>query len=432
MLLFSENTSPRLRYITGFIGEALTGQPISLTTDIQTYEQYTGPRINYSTRITPVIDLQVQPAGLLFEEGVHPQQILVGNSNGYPVFFETGGDFPFDIFAASFYLLSRYEEYLPYTPDFYGRYPHTASLAFKNGFLNSPVVNHWLQDLKRVLQGLYPDFKLRKQIFRFHPTYDIDEAFAFRYKGWMRNLGGYCRDLFRGNRAACKQRLKVLTGKQTDPYDAFDYMDQLHKQFGLAPLYFFLLAARTGQVDKNTDPYGKPMQQLVQRLAANYTTGIHPSWQSGDNESLLISEKELLASYTGKPVTASRQHFLRFTLPDGYRRLLKAGVREDHSMGYGMVNGFRASVASPFCWYDLEQETSTGLLIYPFCYMDANSYFELQHTPAQALEEMRHYYREVKKVNGLLITLWHNTFLGTDPRFAGWKEIYSTFLKEIN
>lgn len=431
MLLFTENITPRLRYITGFIGEALTGQPISLTTDIQTYEQYNGPRINYSTRITPVIDLQVQPAGLLFEEGVHPQQILVGNSNGYPVFFETGGDFPFDIFAASFYLLSRYEEYLPYTKDMYGRYPHTDSLAFQQGFLDKPVVNYWLQDLKKVLQGLFPDLTFKAQEFRFLPTYDIDEAFAYRHKGWVKNLGGLCRDLFKGNIVACKQRLQVLMDKQTDPYDSFDRMGQLHQQYGLSPLYFFLLAARTGYVDKNTDPSGKPMQQLVQRIAAMYPTGIHPSWQSGDDSSLLIKEKELLASLSGKPVTVSRQHYLRFTLPEGYRRLMKAGICEDHSMGYGMVNGFRASVACPFYWYDLEQETITDLLIFPFCYMDANSFFELQHTPAQALEEMRHYYHEVKKVNGLLITLWHNTFLGTDPRFAGWKEAYTSFLKEI-
>jgi hypothetical protein len=432
MLLFAENITPRLRYITGFIGEALTGQPISITTDFQAYEQATGPKINYSTRISSVNDLQVQPAGLLFEEGIQPQAIRCGNSNGYTVFFETGGDFPFDIFAASFYLLSRYEEYLPFTKDLYGRYPHTASLAFQQGFLDKPMVNYWLQDLKKVLQGMFPGLELREPAFRFLPTYDIDEAFAFRHKGWLRNTGGWLRDLFRGNLAQCRQRLLVLKGKQPDPYDAFDTMDELHQQYALSPLYFFLLASKRGQVDKNTDPSGEAMQQLVRRIAAVYQTGIHPSWQSGDEEALLISEKKQLQTLTGKPVTISRQHYLRFTLPEGYRRLLAAGILEDHSMGYGMVNGFRASVASPFYWYDLQQESSTALLLYPFCYMDANSFYELKHMPAQALEEMMMYYHEVKKVNGSLITLWHNTFLGTDPRFAGWKEVYTRFLQEIS
>lgn len=100
-------------------------------------------------------------------------------------------------------------------------------------------------------------------------------------------------------------------------------------------------------------------------------------------------------------------------------------------MGYGSINGFRASVASPFYWYDLEKEQVTSLLLHPFCFMEANSFFEQRATPEQALEEMRHYHREVKKVNGQLITIWHNTFLGMDPMYAGWKEVYARFVKEV-
>lgn len=432
MIVYSPNISNRLTYIVKFIAEELTGQPFIITRDPAAYIAYAGPAINYSPQGIRDVELRVTPHSLLFEKGIQRQEITISGHNGYPFFFAGDGDIPFDVFAASFYLLSRYEEYLPYTKDLNGRYPHTASLAFQQGFLDKPLVNYWLQDLRNVLQGIFPDCTLKKPAFRFLPTYDIDEAFAFRHKGWMRNTGGWLRDLFRGKLKQCGQRLHVLKGEEPDPYEAFDAMDRLHEQFGLSPLYFFLLAAKRGQVDKNTDPSGVAMQQLVRRLAAAYPTGIHPSWQSGDDESLLISEKKLLQSITGKPVTVSRQHYLRFTLPEGYRRLLAAGIHEDHSMGYGMVNGFRASVASPFYWYDLQQESSTALLLYPFCYMDANSFYELKHTPAQALEEMMMYYREVKKVNGLLITLWHNTFLGTDPRFAGWKDVYTRFLQEIS
>lgn len=432
MIVYSPNISNRLRYIVKFIAEELTGQNCIITRDPAEFIAYAGPAINYSTQGIREVELRIMPHSLLFEEGIQRLSIVSCDWNGHPAFFPGDGDIPFDLFSASFYLLSRYEEYLPYTKDLYGRYPHTASLAYQQGFLDKPLINYWLQDLKNVLQGKFPDFTFNDSPFRFLPTYDIDEAFAFRHKGWLRNAGGWLRDLFSGNLIQCRQRLHVLNGKQPDPFDAFDTMDQLHQQYALSPLYFFLLAAKRGPVDKNTDPSGQPMQQLVRRIAAFYQTGIHPSWQSGDDEALLISEKKQLQALTGKPVTVSRQHYLRFTLPEGYRRLLTSGIHEDHSMGYGMVNGFRASVASPFYWYDLQQESSTSLLVYPFCYMDANSFYELKHTPAQALEEMRMYYREVKNVNGLLITLWHNTFLGTDPRFAGWKDVYATFLQEIS
>ena len=101
-------------------------------------------------------------------------------------------------------------------------------------------------------------------------------------------------------------------------------------------------------------------------------------------------------------------------------------------MGYGSINGFRASVASPFYWYDLEKEETTGLLIYPFCFMEANSFFEQKYSPQQALDEIRQYYNTVKSVKGTFISIWHNTFLGTDKLFTGWREVYEKFIKEIS
>lgn len=133
---------------------------------------------------------------------------------------------------------------------------------------------------------------------------------------------------------------------------------------------------------------------------------------------------------TGIKISASRQHYIRFELPRTYRTLAEAGIREDYSMGYGSINGFRASVASPFYWYDLEREQTTALLLYPFCFMEANAFFEEGLSAMQALDEMYRYYHAVRKVNGLFITVWHNTFLGTDPLYRGWREAYAQFFRE--
>src|SRR4030095_3208799 len=104
------------------------------------------------------------------------------------------------------------------------------------------------------------------------------------------------------------------------------------------------------------------------------------------------------------------------------------GIEDDFSMGYGSINGFRASVASAFHWYDLEDEKQTKLLIHPFCFMEANSFFEQKLTAQQALEELQHYYKAVRLVSGTLITIWHNSFLGTSELFKGWKEVYQEFI----
>jgi hypothetical protein len=96
-------------------------------------------------------------------------------------------------------------------------------------------------------------------------------------------------------------------------------------------------------------------------------------------------------------------------------------------MGYGSINGFRASVATSFLWYDLKTNEQTGLMVHPFCFMDANAYYEAGASPATAAEELKQYEDRVRSVNGTLITIWHNSFLGTAPAFEGWKEMYRQF-----
>ena len=46
------------------------------------------------------------------------------------------------------------------------------------------------------------------------------------------------------------------------------------------------------------------------------------------------------------------------------------------------------------------------------------------------MAELLHYYHRIKKAGGLMITIWHNSILGSDTEFAGWKDVYETFLKE--
>ena len=195
--------------------------------------------------------------------------------------------------------------------------------------------------------------------------------------------------------------------------------------------YFFLVANKNGKYDKNIDVGNPEYQQLVQSLASKYAIGLHPSWASGDSPSLLTKEKSVLEHMVSRSITNSRQHYIRFELPATYRRLLVLGITNDYSMGYGSINGFRASIASSYYWYDLKNEEKTKLQIHPFCFMDANAFYEQNLSAEAASQELIHYYNAVKSVNGTMITIWHNNFLGTDPNLAGWKEVYQQFVSSI-
>jgi hypothetical protein len=145
----------------------------------------------------------------------------------------------------------------------------------------------------------------------------------------------------------------------------------------------------------------------------------------------LKSEKHALERITQNKCTISRQHYIRLTLPETYRKLINTGITDDYSMGYGSINGFRASVASPFYWFDLERNEATNLLIHPFCWMDANSYFEQQLSADEAFIELQNYYNIVKQVGGNCTIILHNSFLTEQPQWVPWRDMYETFLSMI-
>ncbi len=425
LLLFSPTFTPRLQYSCNFICKELLSIDVEIISSEAAFKNYDGIKINYSINKICEKELHISPVDLLFQQNIEPQIIDFFEVNNNKTFFKTNAPgFPFDIFAASFYLISRYEEYLPNQKDMYGRYAHENSLAFKEGFLNIPLVNIWVKDLARSIQDKFPEFTIHDSPFTFIPTYDIDIAYAYKYKGLARNIGGFFK-------SPGWERILVLCGLKKDPFDVYDWLNNLHEKLSLQPVYFFLVAAQNGQYDKNILPSTKAMQQLANSHAKKYTVGLHPSWQTWEENELLKKEKEQLERMCEMKINSSRQHYIRFNLPDGYRKLLEAGFADDYSMGYGSINGFRASVASSFNWFDLAKNEATNLRIHPFCFMEANSYYEQKITAANAYEEMMHYFTVCKEANGTLITIWHNHMIGPDKLYKGWGEMYEKFLQTI-
>lgn len=428
--VYSHTASPRLQYVLQFLS-GYYKQPFELITEKERFLSNPNFKINYTKEPLPD-SFHIAPVGLLFEKNIHPVAVnCFTTSAGYKALFPTTEDnIGFDLFAALFYLLSRYEEYLPHQKDSYGRYAHQNSTAWKNDFLQLPLINIWLDHFRNVLLQFSSE-RPALPLFRFLPTYDIDMAWSYCHKGFLRHAGGILKAVINKQWTGVRDRIKVLSGSAKDPFDCYEWLHQLHTAHALKPLYFFHVGQRKGTYDKNISTRSKAFQTLVKQIASHYTIGLHPSWQSGDEPFRLPQEKNVLETIIQRPVSLSRQHYIRFTLPQTFRQLIATGITDDYSMGYGSINGFRASVAASFYWYDLEKEKQTSLLLHPFCFMDANAFYEQQLSPDEAAAELDHYYNEVKKVKGTLITIWHNNILGTDTAFKGWKELYQNFIETL-
>ena len=424
ILLYTENISARLSYSCHFILKEQLGVEYIITNKKEDCSNTVHFIINYSATKIESPSFQIIPHGLLAEKGIKEQEINCFLVKDTTAFFKSTDDVGFDVFAATFYLISRYEEYLPHQKDVYGRYAHENAVAFKNNFLDKPVVNIWMQWLAESLQGTFPDIKFYRPEFKTMLTYDIDMAWSYRHKGIIRNIGGFiAKPSF--------QRLLVLLGFKKDPYDSYEFLNISVERKELTQLYFFLVAKRLSKYDKNISPNRKPMKRLIREQAKIHSIGLHPSWLSNRHNSILIKEKKKLEKIAGNPIVNSRQHYINFNLPETFQQLLASGIQNEFSMGYGSINGFRASVASSFFWYDLSIEKTTTLRLFPFCFMDANSYYEQKQHTEDSLKELMHYKKQCEDVNGLLIPIFHNNFLGDDEAFQGWQELYTKFIASL-
>jgi hypothetical protein len=432
MLIYTHQISNRLKYATDVFFGGMMGVEVNLTTSLAEFNAHQGSKLNYSDDPS-LPGLHIPPAALLFEKGIREQQLQVGVWKEIPVLFSSNSEakVSFDPLAASFYLLSRYEEYLPHRSDRYGRYLPENSVALKEGFLHRPIVNIWAREVASKIAQIYPSFTTAERNFKVVSTVDIDNAFAYRQKGFMRTLGGFAKDVTQFDFDNFKKRFLSVMGRYDDPFDTYEELNRMHKDYPVKAVYFFLLADYAHN-DKGVSYRSKNFQKLIKSIGDYHDIGIHPGFQSNFHPQRLVKEVKRLEKISHREVVRSRQHFLMMKFPDTYRRLLGLGITSDYSMGYAQLPGFRAGTCDPYPFYDLDAEVSTTLILHPFTVMDAtlNLYMELK--PQEAIAQTKKLIEEVKAVNGTFMTLWHNETLGEHWAWKGWSGVLEAILKEAS
>jgi hypothetical protein len=417
--IFSERTSPRLLYVLDWLFNDRLGLHYRLTRD-----NADSCNICYGRQKADA--LYIPDTGLLWEQEINKHEIATGEWKGMPTLYAKQGTLPFDLFSAIFFLLSRYEEYYKFEADKHNRYPATESVLHKLNCLQRPILDEWVEAFRVMLNKEY-GITVFPRDFSYQPTYDIDIAWSYQHKGFVRNAGGFIKSILSGNTADIATRRAVLKGKKQDPYDAYDWMQQLHKQYALSPIYFILSAQNTGEYDKNIPPNHPAMQDLVRKLSRDGIVGIHPSYHSGEKPSLIPEEKAVLEK-TGLVMARSRQHYIKLRFPETYRRLLNNSIRADYSMGYSTHLGFRAGTGSSFKWYNLNAELATDLSIHPFCFMDTTAMYDMGQDVDTAFAKLYDMKERLQKTNSKLITVFHNFSLGSSKEWNGWREAYNKFV----
>ena len=148
-------------------------------------------------------NISIPDSRFLHPKGISAQitEVVIDDEKNICLFPINGSyDFSFDVFAAIFFMLSRYEEYTSLERDKHGRFDLQHSIAFKNNFHLRAVVDEWIIMLRNRLLKHIPERQFKIEEPTFSLTVDVDMMFSYRTKGILRNLAGWCHGWLQGGR----------------------------------------------------------------------------------------------------------------------------------------------------------------------------------------------------------------------------------------
>lgn len=422
--VYSTELTPRIEYACRLIFETIMGDVVEFYTEKQNYLDSAGPKINYSAE--PGLEgLMVEPKGLLSENHVQYFGIDIFEWEGEKAFFQTNGTgLPFDLFAAAFFLVTRYEEYLPGKRDRHKRFMARKSAAVQHHFLEKPLINIWALKLAGIIENQNEGYRFKRPKFKYLPTIDIDNAWAFKNKNFFRVLASSGKDVLHGRWHLLRKRMAVVIMKGKDPYDNYDFISETLKAANFRPVFFFLLNNQ-GKRDRSLSHKNPFYRALIRQCGKTGKIGIHPSYNSNKNTKQLKKEINRLKDIVKRKVKRSRQHYLVLSMPKTYRRLIESDIKADYSMGYPTRPGFRASICTPFYFFDVLENEITKLKIYPFEVMDVtlHNYRNLRAT--DAVRKIKTLMQATAAVGGTFISLWHNESLSGEGHWKEWREVYT-------
>jgi hypothetical protein len=430
VLVYTHKITPRLKYAFKHIFTRILDVPVKFTTTIEEFISHDSVKLSY-TKQPLGNEIFIRSHDLLFEQGLSDLDINVNDWEDTKCFFPTNdkSSIPFDIFAATFYLLSRYEEYLPHVKDNYGRFMAEESLGFRNNFLKQPVVDIWAYKFKNIIKAQFANFKFPERKYRIKPIIDVPSPFSFKQKGILRTIGGTVKDLSSFELKRLYMRYLVLFGLKHDPDDTFKYILNRQKQ-SKSKFFFFFLIGDYSTYDKGVNAQKKIFISLIKHVADYSSVGLKTSYFALDDSAVLKKEKIRMEAILNTTLTASRQSFSKLNLPKSYRNLVELEISEDYTMGYVNYLGFRAGTCTPFLFYDLDYEIQTPLMIHSYHAMD----YALLKTQSllDKKKVLNEIIEQIKKVDGEFIPVYHNYTFSDIERWKGFKELFNFIIESVD
>lgn len=337
-----------------------------------------------------------------------------------------------DVFASSFFMLTRWEEYVNKRRDIHNRFSAYDSLAYKNKFLDRPIVNEYLEIIKNIILKLDNKISFKSYKFKYTITHDID--YIYKWDTLFKFIRHLIGDII--IRKSLKEffnslifYIKIKFKKSKDPYDTFDYLMDMSDKVGLKSHFFFMAKGLT-KYDNNYS--SSNISDLVEKIKSRgHYIGIHPSYNAYNNNKQFQNEKRELEKNFNQKILFGREHFLRFEIPTTWQIWEDNNMKWDSTLVYAEKEGFRCGVCYEYNVYNIITRKKLKLKEKPLIVMESSFLYQDKINADEIYKKILNLINKVKKYNGEFILLWHNSSFNT-KEWIDKKNVYEQLLKMKN
>lgn len=428
IVIRSDFISRRLQYTLDFIFNQVLELPYVLTSDVNTFAH-----INYSS-LPNDNSLNILKTSPILNDGYFSDLLpeIEKSPNNLSLFTVNKENFfGHDIFSAVFYCISGWERYFSKNCDMHGRFlPINSAIFHDNYNFIFPWVDKWIFLLAKELKIRFNDLPIQfEKIYKLQVTIDVDMAYSYLCKGFYRNFGGAVRDFAHFKFQYVFDRLFTLLHLKNDVFDTFDLLLQLEKFLQNPLIFFFLVSEKNTKFDKNNSINCSKFQNLIKDISTSHAVGLHYSYYSKNDSSLIEKDKFFLEHLINKPINKGRAHYLRSDMPQ-MNLIANAGFKDDFSIGYASMPGFPLGTAHPVFFYDLINDKQTALLLHQTAIMEG-TFVDYKKTNPEDFSQSFDNIRSSMILGGELVILLHNESFTNKNRWKNWSNFFVNFLKNM-
>lgn len=345
----------------------------------------------------------------------------------------------YDILGLTYWMLSRLEEVGRTDLDEHSRFPAISSHAYKQGYLERPIVDEWLAILGQVMQKVWPQLELKKHHFSMKVSHDVDHPTRYGFakpKTLLRAMGG---DVLKRKQYANAMRapwIRLATRRKLhpkDPYNTFDWIMDQSERHGLTSAFYFMCGRTDPVKDCDYEIEHPAMRELLKRIhARGHEIGLHPSYGSYQKPEIIVQEAQRLKAVCSsegieQAQWGGRMHYLRWEQPTTIHGWEMAGMDYDSTLGYADRPGFRCGTCFEYPAFDPVAQKTLHLRIRPLIVMEcsvmAEKYLGLS-TSEDVVKKISHLKDCCKTVNGCFTLLWHNSYFNGIAQRSIYRELF--------